>query len=116
MSFKIGDTIGDYKVIYLLGAGAMGRVYKVRNLIRDRVEAAKVRLPGLTDEPELAERFVREIKVHASLNHHHICALHSALRINNQLVMLMELIEGITLDERIGQSPIPVGEGVRYIC
>jgi predicted ATPase len=116
MSFKIGDTIGDYQVIDLLGAGGMGKVYKVRNLISDRVEAAKILLPDLTDEPDLAERFMREIKVHASLNHPHIASLHTALRINNQLVMVMELIEGITLDDRIGQSPIPVVEGVRYIC
>src|SRR5215475_15041980 len=106
MDIQVGTTIGDYQVTAILGAGGMGKVYKVRNLITDRVEAAKVLLPDLTDEPELAERFMREIKVHASLNHPHIAALHTALRINNQLVMLMELIEGITLDERIGQSPI----------
>jgi predicted ATPase len=116
MSLKIGDTIGDYQVIELLGAGGMGKVYKVRNLISDRVEAAKILLPDLGGEPELAERFMREIKVQASLNHPYIASLHTALRVSNQLVMVMELLEGATLDVRIGQSPIPIPEGVRYMC
>ncbi len=80
MSFQIGDTIGDYQVIELLGEGGMGKVYKVRNLITDRVEAAKVLLPDLRDQPELADRFMREIKVQASLQHPNIAALHTALR------------------------------------
>src|SRR5215472_1774542 len=106
MSFQIGDTIGDYQVIELLGTGGMGKVYKVRNVISDRIEAAKILLPDLRHEPELADRFVREIKVQASLSHPYIAALHTALRINNQLVMMMELVEGVTLDRRISQAPL----------
>src|SRR5882724_8003262 len=90
--FQVGDTIGDYQVIGLLGAGGMGKVYRVRNLISDRVEAAKILLPDLSGEPELAERFMREIKVQASLNHPYIASLHTALRIDNRLVMVMELL------------------------
>src|SRR5436305_5890680 len=108
MSFQIGDTIGDYQVIELLGAGGMGQVYKVRNLISDRIEAVKVLLPDLRNEPELADRFMWEIKVQASLNHPYIASLHTALRIDNQLVMVMELLEGVTLDARICHSPIPI--------
>jgi predicted ATPase len=115
MSFQIGDMIGDYQVIELLGAGGMGKVYKVRNLISDRVEAAKILLPDFRNEPELADRFMREIKVQASLNHPFIAALHTALRIDNQLVMMMELVEGITLDARMGQSPLGIDEGLGYI-
>src|SRR5260370_35290672 len=93
MAFKIGDTIGDYQVIDLLGAGGMVKVYKVRNLITDRVEAAKVLLPDLTDEPELAERFMREFKVRAGPRHPHIASLHTAVRTNNQLGVWTEQLE-----------------------
>jgi hypothetical protein len=63
MSFQIGDTIGDYAIIGVLGAGGMGSVYKVRNLISDRTEAMKILLPNLKDVSDLADRFQREIKV-----------------------------------------------------
>ena len=52
MSFQIGDKIGDYQIIGVLGAGGMGRVYKVKNLISDRIDAMKVLLPDLANEPE----------------------------------------------------------------
>ena len=69
MNFEIGSTVGDYQIAAILGAGGMGKVYKVRNLISDRIEAMKVLLPDLVTEPELADRFLREIKVQASLEH-----------------------------------------------
>ncbi len=114
MSFQIGDHIGDYQIIEVLGTGGMGKVYKVRNTISERVEAMKVLLPDLVHEPELADRFLREIKVLASLNHPNIASLHAALRVENQLVMIMELVEGITLDERLRKGPIPLQDGIDY--
>ena len=69
MNLEIGSTVGDYEVVGILGAGGMGQVYKVRNVISDRVEAMKVLLPDLANQPELADRFLREIKVQASLEH-----------------------------------------------
>ena len=63
MSANIGDRIGDYEIVGMLGAGGMGRVYKVRNVITDRAEALKVLLPDLANVSELADRFMREIKV-----------------------------------------------------
>ena len=56
MNLDIGTTLGDYQIIGVLGAGGMGKVYKVRNVISDRVEAMKVLLPNLDDNQELAER------------------------------------------------------------
>src|SRR5690349_8400816 len=60
-----GETprIGDYEVLNLLGAGGMGRVYRVRNVITDRIEAMKVLLPEIAGKEEVAARFLREIKV-----------------------------------------------------
>src|SRR6266542_1617939 len=93
ISLDIGSRIGDYEIVAVLGAGGMGKVYKVRNLISDRVEAMKVLLPDLEHEPELADRFMREIKVQASLQHPNIASLHTALRVENQLLMFLELVE-----------------------
>ena len=72
----------------------MGTVYKVRHLISERLEAVKLVLPELTDNPELADRFMREIKVQARLSHPNIASLHNAFRVGNQLLMVMELVEG----------------------
>src|SRR5260370_2740011 len=88
---------GDYEILGVLGAGGMGKVYKVRNVLSDRIEAMKVLLPNLADQKELADRFLREIKVLASLNHANIAVLRTALKIDNQLVMIMESVEVTTL-------------------
>jgi len=63
MGLNVGDVVGDYQVVGVLGAGGMGQVYKVRNTISDRVEAMKILLPNLESDPELMDRFLREIKV-----------------------------------------------------
>src|ERR1017187_3414905 len=116
MTYEAGARIGDYQVVERIGAGGMGAVYKVRNLITDRVEAMKVLLPDLRQATDLAERFSREIKVHASLVHPNIAALHTAVRVEHQLLMIMELVEGVSLAERLRQGPIQVLESVGYTC
>ena len=115
MNLEIGSTVGDYQVVGILGAGGMGQVYKVRNVISDRVEAMKVLLPDLVNQPDLADRFLREIKVQASLEHPNIAALHTAVRQENQLLMLMEFVEGVTLDQKLKDGPLPAAEAVNYI-
>jgi serine/threonine-protein kinase len=115
MNLDIGSTIGDYQVIGILGAGGMGKVYKVRNVISDRVEAMKVLLPDLANAPDLADRFLREIKVQASLEHPNIAGLHTAVRFENQLLMLMEFVDGVTLDQRLKDGPLPAPLAVNYI-
>ncbi len=116
MALNIGSTIGDYQVVGILGAGGMGKVYKVRNVISDRIEAMKVLLPDLANEPELADRFIREIKLLASLNHPNIAALHTAMRIENQLLMVMEYVEGRNLEDRLKEGPLPPGEAINYVA
>ena len=115
MAFNIGDTIGDYRIVELLGSGGMGSVYRVRNLITDREEAMKALLPSLYSTPELAERFSREIRIQASLEHPNIASLRTAIRFDNQLLMIMEFVEGITLDQRLRQSPIQVLQAIQWI-
>src|SRR5579871_1140380 len=94
---NVGDRIGDYEITAILGAGGMGQVYKVRNLLSERTEAMKVLLPNLGGDTVLADRFLREIKVQATLDHPNIARLNSAQQVGNQLIMLMEYVEGSTL-------------------
>src|SRR6266404_9873852 len=107
--------LGDYQVLSILGSGGMGRVYQVRNSITDRVEAMKVLLPDLQGHEQVAARFSREIKVLAALNHPNIATLHTALTIDNQLVMIMEYVEGQSLSSRLNNGPIPVPEALSYL-
>jgi serine/threonine protein kinase len=112
MDLQPGSTVGNYQVVSLLGTGGMGKVYKVRNMISDRFEALKVLLPDLAAAPELADRFLREIKVQASLEHPNITALHNAMRIENQLLMVMEFVDGVTLECELKRGPLPVRQAV----
>lgn len=107
--------IGDYEVLGLLGTGGMGRVYKARNVISDRIEALKVLLPDLVSRKEVADRFLREIRVLAGLNHPNIASLRTALTSGNQLVMVMEYVEGVTLAARLELGPMPVTDALNYI-
>jgi len=112
--FTVGQHVGDYEVLSILGLGGMGKVYKVRNVISDRVEAMKVLLPDLTMHQSLADRFLREIRLLASLNHPNIAALRTAMTFENQLVMVMEFVEGETLANRISRAPISTADAVNY--
>jgi serine/threonine protein kinase len=116
MAYAVGDHVGDYEVVGHLGSGGMGTVYKVRNILTDRVEAMKVLLPNLEGSPDLAERFSREIRVHASLSHPNIAALHTAIRFNDELIMIMELVEGQSIRERLQQGPMEIRECVNCAC
>ena len=107
--------IGDYEVLGVLGSGGMGKVFKVRNVISDRIEAMKVLLPDLAGRQELADRFLREIKLLASLDHPNIAQLRTALTLSNRLVMVMEYVEGTTLADRLEQGAIPPAEAVGYM-
>ena len=107
--------IGDYEILGELGSGGMGRVFRVRNVISDRVEAMKVLLPDLVGRQDLAARFLREIKVLAALNHPNIAALRTALTADNQLVMIMEYVEGQSVADRLAQGPIATADAIKYI-
>jgi serine/threonine-protein kinase len=112
--FTPGQHIGDYEILSILGAGGMGKVYKVRNVISDRIEAMKILLPDLHSNQSLADRFLREIRLLATLNHPNIAALRTALTHENQMVMIMEFVEGETLSNRIARAPISTSEAVNY--
>jgi serine/threonine-protein kinase len=112
--FAIGQYIGDYEILSILGIGGMGKVYKARNVISDRMEAMKILLPDLSSNQGLADRFLREIRLLAALNHPNIAALRTALKHENQLVMVMEFVEGETLANRLARAPLSTAEAVNY--
>src|SRR6201997_200976 len=112
--FGITQHIGDYEILSVLGVGGMGKVYKVRNTISDRVEAMKVLLPDLTSNRSLADRFLREIRLLATLDHANIAALRTALTYENQLVMIMEFVEGETLANRAARAPLSTADAASY--
>ena len=112
MSLQPGMQVGDYQILRELGAGGMGKVFQVRNVISDRIEAMKVLLPDLVGAPGLADRFLREIKVQAALEHPNIAGLRTAMRDGNQLLMVMEFVEGRTVGEYLDQGPVPIQNAV----
>lgn len=114
MSENTPQRIGDYEIIRELGHGGMGKVYQVRNVLSDRIEAMKVVLPDLAARGEFATRFMREIKVLASLDHPNIAALRTAFTANDQLVMIMEYVEGVTLADRLEQGGLTLAESLNY--
>jgi serine/threonine protein kinase len=115
MSFRVGDVIGDYRVEAVLGEGGMGQVFRVRNLLSDRVEAMKVVLPGLEGRERLPERFLREIRVLASLDHPHIVAMRTALRVQDRVALVMEFVDGVSLSTTLRTVGVRPADGLRYI-
>jgi serine/threonine protein kinase len=115
MPIRIGDQIGDYEVTGNLGAGGIGCVYKVRHAISHRNEAMKVLLPNRPGSEEIGERFLREIRVLASLDHPNIADLRTAFRHEGELVMIMEFVEGMTLRARLSSGPILISQSLDYI-
>jgi eukaryotic-like serine/threonine-protein kinase len=99
MAEETGQRVGDYEVVALLGSGGMGRVYKVRSVISNREEAMKILLPDFASEQELAARFMAEIRTLAGLDHPNITQLRTAFQVQNQFVMVMEFVEGTSLDK-----------------
>ncbi|MBZ5622042.1 MAG: protein kinase [Acidobacteriia bacterium] len=102
LSVAVGTQLGPYRIEGVLGAGGMGRVYAARDTRLDRVVALKI------SNEEFNERFGREVRAVAALNHPNICTLHDV----GPDYLVMELVEGPTLAERIKQGPVPVEEAI----
>jgi serine/threonine-protein kinase len=115
MSISVGDQIGDYDVTGILGTGGMGHVYQVRHTISHRIEAMKVLAPGRPVSDEVVGRFLREIRLLASLHHPNITELHTAFRHDGELIMIMEFVEGLTLSAKLSKNPISLATGLNYI-
>jgi eukaryotic-like serine/threonine-protein kinase len=115
MAITVGDQIGDYEIISPLGVGGMGQVFQVRHTISHRIEAMKVLAPHRPVTDELVGRFLREIRLLASLHHPNITTFHTAFRQNGEFIMIMEFVEGLTLSTKLSIRPMTVGTGLKYI-
>src|SRR5438477_9520064 len=108
MSLASGTCLGPYEVLSAIGAGGMGEVYRARDTRLDRTVAIKVLPTHLADRPELRERFEREARTIASLNHPHICTLHDVGHQDGTDFLVMEYVEGETLAVRLLKGALPL--------
>ena len=114
MSFQLGQIIGDYEFVDVLRSSKTNVAYKVKNVLAQRFETLKI-VPGdLHHDPERLERFQREIKIHARLDHPNILAFYNASVLNGHLVMTTAFVEGTTLEERLELGPLPWRHAVDY--
>src|SRR4026207_1887707 len=111
MSLAAGSRIGPYEVAPQLGAGGMGEVYRATDTKLKRQVAIKVLPDALAADPERLARFQREAEVLASLNHQNIAHLHGLEESDGVKALVMELVEGPTLADRIALGGGPVDEG-----
>ena len=114
MTLVPGTKLGPYEIVAPLGAGGMGEVYRARDTRLDRTVAIKILTQGLANTPEVRQRFEREARAISSLNHPHICALNDVGHQDGIEYLVMEYLEGETLAARIGKSPLPTAELLRY--
>ncbi|MCZ6740305.1 MAG: serine/threonine-protein kinase, partial [Actinobacteria bacterium] len=112
MRLEPGTTLGHYEVVSSLGAGGMGEVYRAKDTKLGREVAIKLLLEEVSQDTERRARFEREAKVLASLNHTNIASLHAFERDGDTNFLVMELVEGETLADRIKRGAIPVDEAL----
>ncbi len=113
MPLLAGEKLGPYEILSPLGAGGMGEVYKARDTRLDRFVAIKVLPEHIAKREDLRQRFEREARAVASLNHPHICVLHDIGNQNGTGYMVMEHLEGETLAARIARGALPFDQALQ---
>jgi Tol biopolymer transport system component len=108
-----GVRLGAFEITGTLGAGGMGEVYRARDTRLGRDVAVKLLPSVLADDPDRRARLERESRLLAALNHPHIAAIHSVEEIDGRLALILELVEGPTLAERLATGPIPISEALK---
>src|SRR5262245_58216912 len=108
----IGSRIGAYEVLAKLGEGGMGEVYRARDTRLARDVAIKILPSAFTAEPDRVARFEREALVLASLNHPYIATIHGIEESDGVRALVMELVDGVTVTERLAQGAMPIDEAL----
>ena len=112
MPLTAGARLGPYEILAALGAGGMGEVYRALDTTLGRQVAIKI-LPGtFAHDPDRLARFDREAKMLAALNHPNIAHIYGFERADGVPALVMKLVEGPTLAQRIAQGPIPSDEAL----
>ena len=112
MAIAIGQRLGSYEVSALLGKGGMGQVYRARDTKLKRDVAIKILPDEFCSDADRVSRFQREAEVLASLNHQHIAAIYDLVDFGQSRFLVLELVEGETLADRITRGPIPINESL----
>jgi eukaryotic-like serine/threonine-protein kinase len=113
VSLTAGSRLGPYEILALIGAGGMGEVYKARDTRLERTVAIKVLPDRLSQSEEIRQRFEREAKTISQLSHPHICALYDVGNQDGTEYLVMELLEGETLTERLLKGALPSEQVLR---
>jgi len=116
MTIASGSRLGPYEIVSRIGAGGMGEVWRARDSRLERDVAIKVLPASLAHDPQFRLRFEREAKAISQLNHPHICQIYDVGDATNEQTayLVMELLEGETLAERIGRGALPLSDVLRY--
>jgi Tol biopolymer transport system component len=114
VSLTVGTRLGPYEILSPLGAGGMGEAYRARDTRLRRDVAVKILARHLADRPELRERFEREARTIASLNHPHICTVHDVGHQDGTDYFVMELLDGETLAQRLRGGALPLSQVLQY--
>jgi serine/threonine-protein kinase len=114
VSVKTGTRLGPFEILSAIGAGGMGEVYRARDTRLDRTVAIKILPDHLSGRENLRERFEREAKTIASLNHPHICTLYDTGHQDQIDFLVMEYIEGETLAQRLAKGALPIQQVLQY--
>ena len=110
MALRAGTRLGPYEIVAPIGAGGMGEVYRARDTRLDRSVAIKVLASKVVDDPDRRQRFEREARTIASLNHPNICTLYDIGDHEGQPFIVMEVITGETLQRRLVKRPFRINE------
>jgi Tol biopolymer transport system component len=114
MSLTPGTRLGPYEILSPLGAGGMGEVYRAKDLRLDRTVAIKVLPAHVADSPDARQRFEREAKAVSALNHPNVCTLHDVGWQDGVIFLVLELLEGQTLEDRLAKGPLPPDQVLRH--
>ncbi len=112
MGLNVGSRIAHYDVTALIGEGGMGQVYQATDTKLNRQVALKILPEAFATDPDRLARFQREAQVLASLNHPGIAAIYGIEEEDDTRALVLELVEGPTLADRISKGPIPIDEAL----